>query len=308
MSSSTSSPLLSTAHSSIRKAASTLSYHAYTIFLFSKSDIKTTLIPSFFALGAAPLSPTRSLSHALQSILWIYLHVFHFNLCNQVRDPMEDKRNKPWRPLPSGRITLTNAIRLKRIAITACLLLSLCYSPIVFYSSAFFAALVPMYHELHGDQHWLSKNLMNAVGYACFAIGSTLIASADRYKLDFVSSLSIFVISSILATTIQAQDFQDVEGDAEVGRKTLPIVFPNLSRYTPIISLLLWSLYLTVVWEISIPSSIAFTCLGLIVGIRYYFWRSVKDDEWSYFLYNIWLAIAFSMPGYWRMYKESAAL
>ncbi|KAF8164744.1 UbiA prenyltransferase family [Crassisporium funariophilum] len=274
--------------------ASRMTYHAFTLFLFSKSDIKTTLIPvSFFALGAAPLSPTRRLSHAIQAIVWIWLHLLQFNLANQVRDPEEDRRNKPWRPLPSGRISLANAYILKRIATVACLLVSWYYSSRVFIASAFFAVLIPMYHEMHGDRHWLTKNLMNSLGYACFAIGSTLIAASDRSKLDLTGSLSIFIISAILATTIQTQDFQDVQGDKLVGRQTLPIAFPNISRYTPLISLVIWSLYLTSMWEIDIPGSVGFTCLAIIVGVRYYLWRTTKDDQFSYLLYNVRLFVAF---------------
>ncbi|KDR74291.1 hypothetical protein GALMADRAFT_250079 [Galerina marginata CBS 339.88] len=303
-----SSSVFSRLGSTTSSMASRVVYHAFTLFLFSKSDIKTTLIPvSFFALGAAPLSPTNRMSHAIQAVVWIWLHLLHFNLANQVRDPEEDMRNKPWRPLPSGRITLANARRLRYLAPLICMLNSLCYSRTIFFASAFFAALVPMYHELHGDSHWLSKNLMNAVGYTCFAMGSTLIASSDRSKLDFTGSLSIFIIAAILATTIQTQDFQDVDGDKSVGRSTLPIAFPNLSRYTPLISLLLWSSYLTFIWEISGMGSLGFTCLAIVVGLRYFLLRTTKDDQLSYFLYNIWLAIAFSMPGYWRFYKESAS-
>ncbi|KAF8959406.1 hypothetical protein BDZ97DRAFT_1922932 [Flammula alnicola] len=73
------------------------------------------------------------------------------------------------------------------------------------------------------------------------------------------------------------------------------------------ITLLLWSWYLSCIWEIDVPASLGFTGLAAIVGVRYYFWRSTKDDQLSYFLYNIWLAIAFAMPGYWRLYKETAA-
>ena len=137
-------------------------------------------------MGAAPLSPINPLYHAIQAIFWIYLHLLEFNLANQVRDPEEDKRNKPWRPLPSGRISLENAIILKRVSTVACLLLSLHYSAQVFYASLLFAILIPMYHELHGDQHWFTKNLMNAVGYGCFSIGSTLIACEPNITFIFL--------------------------------------------------------------------------------------------------------------------------
>jgi len=99
--------------------------------------------------------------------------------------------------------------------------------------------------------------------------------------------LSIIIISSILATTIQAQDFQDVDGDKSVGRKTLPIVFPNLSRYTPMISLFFWSFYLTAIWEIGRIGTLAFYALAAIVGLRYYLLRTAKEDEISYCLYNV---------------------
>jgi 1,4-dihydroxy-2-naphthoate octaprenyltransferase len=111
--------------------------------------------------------------------------------------------------------------------------------------------------------------------------------ASDRRQLDFLGAFSISVIAAILATTIQAQDFQDVVGDKAVGRYTLPVAFPNFSRYTPMVTLVMWSLYLTIMWEITPPAGVGFTFLGIVVGIRYYVLRSTKDDEWSYVLYNV---------------------
>ena len=118
-------------------------------------------------------------------------------------------------------------------------------------------------------------------------INIIIIIASNRCQLDFPGTLSISVIAGILATTIQAQDFQDVIGDKAVGRLTLPIAFPNFSRYTPLVTLVMWSLYLTTMWEIATPAGVGFTFLGIVVGVRYYFWRSTKDDEWSYVLYNV---------------------
>ena len=115
----------------------------------------------------------------------------------------------------------------------------------------------------------------------------SIILASDRCQLDFPGAVSISVIVAILATTIQAQDFQDVIGDKAVGRYTLPIAFPNFSRYTLLVTLVMWSPYLTTMWEITTPTGVVFTFLGIVVGIRYYFWRSTKDDEWSYVLYNV---------------------
>lgn len=124
-----------------------------------------------------------------------------------------------------------------------------------------------------------------------------LSSASDRSKLDFTGSFSIFIISAILATTIQAQDFQDVPGDKLVGRNTLPIAFPNVSRHTPLISLLFWSAYLSFIWEIDTPARAGFTCLAVVVGLRYYLWRSTKADKLSYFLYNVsYLLFYSSLP------------
>ena len=46
-------------------------------------------------------------------------------------------------------------------------------------------------------------------------------------------------------------------------------------------------------WEITTPAGVGFTFLGIVVGIRYYFWRSTKDDEWSYVLYNVSFLLVF---------------
>ena len=134
------------------------------------------------------MSPTHQTSHVIQCVLWLWLHILQFNLSNQVRDPEEDKRNKPWRPLPSGRITLANALILKYITTVVCLSVSYSYSTCVLISSASLSLAIPIYHEMHGDQHWLSKNLMNSIGYSCFATGATLVAGIASLRAPRIVS------------------------------------------------------------------------------------------------------------------------
>lgn len=148
-------------------------------------------------------------------------------------------------------------------------------------------------HERRGIclfRHWIDFScllvFMSSIKIE-FIVLKDLSSASDRSKLDFTGSFSIFIISAILATTIQAQDFQDVPGDKLVGRNTLPIAFPNISRHTPLISLLFWSAYLSFIWEIDTPARAGFTCLAVVVGLRYYLWRSTKADKLSYFLYNV---------------------
>jgi 4-hydroxybenzoate polyprenyltransferase len=92
----------------------------------------------------------------------------------------EDKLNKPWRPLPAGRITLQNSLILRWLSIIASLLLSAWYSGYVLAASFTYTVAVTLYHELNGHGHWLMKSLMNAGGLTTIALGSTLIAGMSR--------------------------------------------------------------------------------------------------------------------------------
>jgi len=191
----TAASLRNSLRTSLRTTASAMSYHARTIYLFTKSDLITTLIPvvsrfviraillnwfphqTCFAFGAAPLSRSKPLSHALEAVFWMWIHLLGFNLSNQARGSItEDQCNKPWRPLPSGRITMANAITLKYFVLALCMIISYGYGLPVFYSSVFLWVCSAVYHEGYGDQHYISKGILNGLGYSCFAMGELLVA------------------------------------------------------------------------------------------------------------------------------------
>jgi 4-hydroxybenzoate polyprenyltransferase len=91
----------------------------------------------------------------------------------------------------------------------------------------------------------------------------------------------------ILATTTHTQDFPDVEGDRLVGRKTIPIVLPDLSRYTPFAIMVPWSFCLSSVWKADLLVQIVLVGLAIITGYRYFRWRKAGDDRLSFLLYNV---------------------
>lgn len=111
-------------------------------------------------------------------MFWIWLHLLHFNVANQIIDPQEDGKNKSSRPIPAGLITLEDALVLRWALIPICLALSACYSFQVFGLSLVLTLFIIFYNELKAHEHWISKNFITAVGYACFEIGSTLIAGS----------------------------------------------------------------------------------------------------------------------------------
>ena len=110
---------------------------------------------------------------------------------------------------------------------------------------------------------------------------------ANRHAMDNISIVSVLCSVGIFATTIQAQDFKDVEGDKLVGRKTLPIVAPNVARPTLMLALAAWSIGLSALWQLSVGATLVFNFLSLSVGVRYMLFEGVKADQRSFYLYNV---------------------
>lgn len=95
------------------------------------------------------------------------------------------------------------------------------------------------------------------------------------------------ISSAIYGTTYHAQDFKDVAGDEIVGRKTLPMVYPSISRYAYLFLALFWSIAIGM--SLQIKSSLACIplALGFLTGIRFVIWRSIKSDQLSFVLHGV---------------------
>ncbi|KAF9552396.1 hypothetical protein CPC08DRAFT_646965 [Agrocybe pediades] len=289
---------------SLQSIAGSVAYHLHTAFLFTKSDIKTTLIPiTFFAAAAAPITDFGRLPHV---IFWIWVHLLQFDVSNQTINPEEDELNKRDRPLPSKRMTLEQALWLRYSLVPVCFILSLAYSVEVLCVSIALVFLTFLYDELGAHAgHWIVRNAVNAAGFAAFESGATLIAGKDAHYLSNVGVLSICFSAGIFATTIQAQDFKDKEGDRTIGRKTIPIVFPDIGRYTVIVPMLAWSVGLSIVWGLDILTAVLFTCLALWVGGRFLALRSIHADQVTFYWYNVWLSAAHALPGYYHLFVKT---
>ncbi|KAJ7502599.1 UbiA prenyltransferase family-domain-containing protein, partial [Mycena galericulata] len=281
----------------------TLAYHANTLWLFTRSDFMTTMIPiSLFAIVAAPLPSLRNLPHL---VFWLWFHLLHFNTSNQTAS-LEDEHNKPDRPLPAGRITLQSALILRWTLMPMCWALSLAYSKEVMYSSMALSAFTTMYNELRGSgAHFVFRYALNGLGFAAFEAGTTLVARNDKAHLDTAGWLAIFLSGSIFATTIYAQDFRDVVGDSLINRDTIPLRFGNPSRTMLLFGVVAWSIGLSLIWNVDIYSGVAFTAMGAYAGSRFIRHTTIEEDRKSYFYYNVWVSVAHILPGYWRLLRAT---
>lgn len=99
--------------------------------------------------------------------------------------------------------------------------------------------------------------------------------------------MSVLASAGVVASTIHALDFKDTEGDRQVGRKTLPILYPTAARPSLMFILMIWSAELSALWGLGITASIAFNALALILGTRFVTLTSVESDQRSSYMYTV---------------------
>ncbi|KAJ7203564.1 hypothetical protein GGX14DRAFT_535885 [Mycena pura] len=260
-------------------------WNLHTTLLFTWTDYKTIFIPiTAFACAAGPL---HSMSNLLQTGLWIWMHLLRCAISNQARSKEEDAMNRPWRPLPSGRVTESQAIVLRWVVAGICVLWSTLDG-----RDQVLTSLGMLLTTFMHDEAGLSKH------YVAFEIGATKIIAASRH-LDSVSVHAVIISGILISTTIQAQDFPDVEGDAAMGRVGGASPTPYTRRNS--LALLPWALWSpgpgpyssAFTGRLEPFCSLALVVLGFYSGLRYYLWREVAQDRKSEI---IWLTLAHLLP------------
>ncbi|GJE90540.1 UbiA prenyltransferase family-domain-containing protein [Phanerochaete sordida] len=280
-------------HHILKHATIQLRYHAHTAILLTIADLKTIFFPiSVFACATAPL---HSVSRLFMGLAWIWIHQLMCNISNQARGAAEDALNKPWRPLPAGRITERQALALRWGSAALCIAWSAMYgADLVLPSLGLFLTTV-LYDDLGFARHYIGKNLCNIGGYTTFEIGATKIMGFNS-RMDHIAVAAVCISGFLIFTTIQAQDFADVEGDKALHRVTFPIYAPEFSRVATLAAIVGWSLFLSWFWDIGRAYSFGLIALGAFVGLRYYLQRTTAEDRLSFLFYNIWLMTVHILP------------
>ncbi|TFY66385.1 hypothetical protein EVG20_g4701 [Dentipellis fragilis] len=255
------------------------------------------------AITATPLSSLPRLLHILS---WLWLHAFALSLSNQTLDLAEDIQNKPYRPIPAGRISYQAAYRLRWFLPLICLAWSSFYSSQLFFVSLTNCGLVLLYDELGGaSSHWFYRNLLNAAGLANIEIGACLLAGDNVTMLRTTAIRAIVSSACVILFTIHAQDFKDVAGDAAVGRHTIPIVYPTIARPTFMILMAASSVALSIYWQLAKAAAAAFISLGSLVGFLFLADTSRAGDTLHLLFYIIWLSIAYILHAFSRRLVEA---
>lgn len=243
-------------------------------------------------------------------LFWIWLHLLVENISNQ-RLPdsiIEDRLNKPWRPLVAGHLTPSEANSLLRF----CVLLAIITSTILRTLSASTALMVFiwLYNDMGGSgADPMVRNALNAAGLSCFGWGSVLVlfgSNANIYAFneqDWQQShlrLAVWIALSavIITTTVHAQDFPDLEGDQARGRKTMPLLYGDMcSRWLLAIPIIAWSVVCPAFWHVASPLVWSVSLLlGFGIAFITVMCRSAQANQLVWQLWCVWITFIYLLP------------
>lgn len=280
-----------------------------TLWLFSCSDISTFVVPdtAFGILGAISgklltTNPSPDIIHILLRIpkvaFYIWINVLVFELANQ-RLPeavIEDKLNKPWRPLPNGRITPVQARRFLLSVLPLFLLIS--YWMGVWKETSILFILTYMYNDLKGgDENFIVRNMIIGAAFAFYNEGALRIACGPGHYPTTDGYFWTCVVSAVIFSTMHVQDLQDQEGDRAKGRSSAPIVLgDNAARWTVSVPIIFWSIICPLIWDIGILGWVPSAVVGSIVAVRELWLRDPESDHKTWVLWACWLSCLYFVP------------
>jgi 4-hydroxybenzoate polyprenyltransferase len=307
----------------------------HNLYLITIDDTPTFVVPNtIFGLSAAltPLllntdenatllakSSWIGFSYVVtRTILFNWTNLVIFDLANQRDSGKEDVLNKPWRPIPSGRLSSTQMLRWLFVAIP----IVLCFSHFCLHvgtESCLLVILTWMYNDLGGgDDNWILRNLIIACAFGVYNLGSLKVAATTAQALssnrpssmsnlalylrptDLISTMGYvwtIIISAVIFTTMHIQDLKDVAGDRARGRRTAPIIFGRrIAGWTIAVPVMVWSVISVWFWDASL--SVAVVPIGLGLGVA---WRCVNlnekaADRRSWQLWCAWTAVLYAIP------------
>ena len=281
---------------------------AKTLWLFTKSDVATFVLPNtvFGVFGAlSGLLTTAQTVNTYQVferlphvVAFNWLNLLIFDVANQ-RLPAaiaEDTVNKPWRPMPTKRVTQAEAETL--LLRTVPLVLLVCLSLGVGFESAILVALTWMYNDLGGgDRSFWIRNEIIAAAFAVYNAGSLKLAIGAESRISGNGLVWIGIISAVIFTTMHTQDLKDQAGDEQRRRRTVPLVLGDgVARWTIVIALTVWAIFCPYFWRTSGSGYLMSGGLATVVATRMLRWRNAKADTETWRLWAWWTAILYSLP------------
>ena len=296
----------------------TMMFSLHTIWLFTLNDLKSIVCPEtafafFSALSGRGLTTnaTPCLSEILgrlpQIIVWNWVNLLLFDVANQrlPQSILEDTVNKPWRPMPSKRLTHNEARRFLLVLLPIVFLVSTYLGGL--FESLALMSLTWMYNDLGGaDENYIVRNLINACGFVCYSSGATTIAAGyGQNELNRKAWIWLAIVGAIVFSTLQMQDMADMEGDAVRGRRTLPLVHgETVARWSVAVRVAAWSFICPAFWESGVIGYGISVATGSVLIVRVLLLKGRMAYRKTWAIWCFWTMTLYLLP----LLKEDAIL
>lgn len=255
---------------------------------------------AFAELPYTPDSAVKVVSRIPGMVAWLWLNLLVFNLANQRREGsvVEDAINRPWRPIPSGRVTAAEAqLALYIVAPGVLFVTANLLGHRVVLPNLAILLMTWLYNDVgaaNAGPVW--RNLVNALGIASFGWGAmaSLLSGGESVRTPY---LWLAMTAAVTFTTVQSQDLPDMKGDAARNRLTMPLRYGELpTRISIAFFALFWSLVCPAYFHVS---ELIVWCLPLSIGIAMAVlvtrWDESSDKiVWT--LWCLWVAVIYLLP------------
>lgn len=250
-----------------------------------------------FVVGIAPEIHKMSILKIFLSGCLSILYCLMFELSNQYCGYIEDKKNKPWRPIPSGMTT-------RDATFIRIFIYGIIYEILGLYMEAFPYTTIShvaflLYGHAEFDVHWIPQEFITLS--ATFGlVGMTQMVSRGQVNLPWLICIPILVwLTSLFA------DIRDVPGDRLRGRKYFAIVWGDVAARLRITISTVLSAIIVAIFLISpldspllyiLVAGWPFLCLPLL-------WINAKKqdtniDRKNFALLTWWYPILFGVGSY----------
>lgn len=209
---------------------------------------------------------------------------------------VEDRVNKPWRPLPSGLVT-QGAVRRAILALLRFTAL-LSYSLGATLETALQYGATWAYNDLAGaDENFLVRNAIVATGLIISHEGALRVACGPWGEPNQEAMKWSFILGCIFFSTIHTSDFRDIQGDRARLRQTAPIALrESLARWSVAVAVCFWTVFCSVMWRMQLMFYFHTIILGLTVAFRQVFYRGQKEDQMTFLAWVGWIISLYFLP------------
>ncbi|KAI1379871.1 UbiA prenyltransferase family-domain-containing protein [Hypoxylon crocopeplum] len=289
------------------KALRTIILIAGLAWSFTESNFLTYIIPNciFGVIGAFAASvltegPRPSILEILQRLPIIvafnWLNTLTFDLSNQ-RSPesiQEDSLNKPWRPIPSGKVTADQARWAMLICIPATLAVNCLLG--LWMQGLCILILNWIYNDLKGGDKVI-RNPLISIAYGLSHTCSLKLAVGVETEISQKGIAWTAMLSGVILTTMHVQDSKDKEGDRARGRQTMVLLLGDtISRSSIAFFICCWSIICAYVWGLDMWFYMVPLVPGLIVAFRVLLKRTAREDYLTWICWCFWTVALYLLP------------